>query len=164
MQKVFRASRPDVRDILMLLSATGWHLAEVRRFVEHGEIRKDPTGKHLATLVTFHKRREHAVSGLTRPEHVAVAKKLRAAGYMISDSTLATLMRRTNRRVGVPKGERPVYLGDMRHNVGTWAIEDGDDMSDVAKAFNHSGEKMLRRHYVRHAVPRATLRTRLLKR
>jgi hypothetical protein len=162
-QKVYRHLRRDVRDVLFLLTATGWHLSEVRRFAEAGEIRKDPTGKHLATLVTFHKRREYAVAGLVHQEHLEAAKRLRAAGTMLSDSTLAGLMRSANRKAGVARDERQVYLGDMRHSVSTWAIEAGDSMENTAKALNHSGEKMLRRHYVRHAVPRATIKVRVLK-
>lgn len=163
-QKVYRHLRADVRDILLLLTATGWHLSEVRRFVEHGEIRKDPAGKHLAVLVTFHKRGEKAVAGLMHRKHVEAAKRLRASGSMLSDSTLAQVMRWANTKAGIDrKKERPVYLGDMRHSVGTWAIEAGDDIRDVARAYNHESEKMLRRHYVRHAVPRATVTTRMLK-
>jgi integrase len=162
-QKVYRHLRKDVRDILLLLSGTGWHLSEVRRFATNGEIRKDPTGKHLATLVTFHKRKEKAVSGIMHREHLDAAKRLRAAGTMLSDSTLAGLMRKANRRAGIKPDERPVYFGDMRHNVSTWAIEAGEDIGVTAKAFNHTSEKMLRQHYVRHAVPRATIKTRVLK-
>lgn len=163
-QRVYAHLREDVRDILLLLSGTGWHVSEVRRFVTNGEIRKDPTGKHLATLVTFHKLREHAVSGLTHPEHLEAARRLREKGYMLSRKHLATLMLKANIAAGIdPETERPVYLGDMRHSVGTWAIEDGEDIAATAKAFNHTSEKMLRRHYVRHAVPRATIKTRVLK-
>jgi hypothetical protein len=163
-QKVYRHLRKDVRDILLLLSGTGWHLSEVRRFAEAGEIRKDPTGKHLAVLVTFHKRKEKAVAGLVHRAHLGAAKRLRAAGGLLSDSTLAQVMRWANTKAGIDrKTERPVYLGDMRHNVGTWAIEAGDDIRDVARAYNHESEKMLRRHYVRHAVPRATVTTKVLK-
>lgn len=161
-QKVFRHLRVDVRDILLLLTGTGWHVSEVRRFAEHGEIRKDPTGKHLAVLVTFHKRREKAVAGLVHQEHVDAAKRLRAEQRILSGNTLAGLMRRACTDAGLDEGEFFGW-GDMRHSVGTWAIEAGDDIRNVARAFNHESEKMLRRHYVRHAVPRATVSTRVLE-
>lgn len=162
-KRVWKAMRPDVRDIYELLAALGWHLADLRRFVEGGEIRKDPTGKHLATLVTFHKLKEDAVAGITEARHLALAKKLRAEGRMLSNSTLAVQVRKANRRAGVPESERFAYLGDMRHSFSTWAIEDGHDMAEVAKHNNHRTEAMLRRHYVRHAVPRATIKPRLMK-
>lgn len=163
-QLVYRHLREDVRDILLLLTGTGWHVSEVRRFASAGEIRKDPTGRHLATLVTFHKRREKAVAGIVHQEHLDAARRIREQGFIWSGNTLAGLMRRANRDAGIdPKKERPVYFGDMRHSVGTWAIEAGDDIRDVARAYNHESEKMLRRHYVRHAVPRATVTTRVLK-
>lgn len=163
-QRVFRHLREDVRDVLLLLTATGWHVSEVMRFAEAGEIRADPTGKHLATLVTWHKRREHAVTGLMHQKHVDAARRLREQGYVWGRATLTRLMREANRAAGIdPKKERPVRFGDMRHSVSTWAIEGGDTMENTAKALNHADEKMLRRHYVRHAVPRATVITRLLE-
>lgn len=162
-QAVYAHLRADVRDILLLLTGTGWHLSEVRRFAENGEIRKDPTGRHLATLVTFHKRREKAVAGLMHQEHVDAARRLREKGDMLSSNTLAGLMRQANRAAGIGTDERPVFFGDMRHSVGTWAIEAGDDIRDIARAYNHESEKMLRRHYVRHAVPRGTVTVRVLQ-
>lgn len=162
-QAVYAHLRADVRDILLLLTGTGWHVSEVRRFAESGEIRKDPTGRHLATLVTFHKRKEKAVAGLVHQEHVDAATRLREKGAMLSPNTLAGLMRQANRAAGIKDDERRVFFGDMRHSVGTWAIEAGDDIRDVARAYNHESEKMLRRHYVRHAVPRGTVTTRVLQ-
>jgi integrase len=161
-RRVWKHLRADVRDVYEFLAATGWHLADARRFVTGGEIRKDPTGKHLATLVTWHKAKEDAVIGITNRRHLALAKKLRAKGEMLSNSTLAAQVRRANRKAGV-KGVRFAYLGDMRHSFSTWAIEDGHEMSAVARHNNHTSEKMLRQHYVRHAVPRATIKARVLK-
>jgi integrase len=164
-QRVYRHLRSDVVDVLDVLSATGWHVSEVMRFATNGEIRKDPTGKGLATLVTWHKRREHAVAGIHHPEHLEAAKRIRERGFVWGRSTLTRLMREANIAAGIdPQRERPVRFGDMRHNVSTWAIEDGDDVANVAKAFNHTDEKMLRQHYVRHAVPRGTVSTRVLRR
>jgi integrase len=162
-QLVYAHLRADLRDVLLLLSGTGWHVSEVRRFATGGEIRQDPTGKHLAVLVTFHKRREYAVSGLTHPEHVEAARRIREAGHIVSRNVLAANMRKACDAAGLPvdAAER-VFFGAMRHSVATWAIEAGDEMLNVARAFNHQGEEMLRRHYVRHAVPRATVKTRVL--
>jgi integrase len=161
-QRVFRALREDVRDVLQLLVGTGWHLSEAIRFATTGEIRKDPTGKHLAVLVTWHKRKEHAVSGLMKREHLEAAKRIRAGETMLGRSRLAYLMRRACRDAGLPKDEW-FGFGDMRHSVSTWAIEAGDTIENTAKAFNHASEAMLRGHYVRHAVPRGTVKTRTLR-
>jgi integrase len=159
---VYKQLRADVKDVLQLLSGTGWHLSEVGRFAEKGEIRKDPTGKSKAVLVVWHKRQEHAVTGLSNPAHIAAAKRLREQGWILSRGRLAELMRFANDAANIPEDER-LHLGDMRHCVGTWSVELGEDMGTVARAFNHESEKMLRRHYVRHAVPRATIKTRALK-
>jgi len=161
-QLVYKHLREDVRDILQLLAGTGWHLSEAIRFAHDGDIRKDPTRKHLAVLVTWHKRKEHAVSGLTDPAHVAAARRLREKGTTLGRSRLNFLIKRACRDAGLPKDEW-FGFGDMRHSVSTWAIEAGEDMAHVAKAFNHTSEAMLRGHYVRHAVPRATIKTRVLK-
>jgi len=147
---------------ILVLVGTGWHLSEVTRFAESGEIRKDPTGVHLATLVTWHKRKEKAVSGVTKRAHLEAAKRIREGGQLLGRSRLAFLMRRACRDAGLPK-EEWFGFGDMRHSVSTWAIESGDDIRDVARAFNHESEAMLRQHYVRHAVPRGTVSTRVLK-
>lgn len=160
--RVYRCLREDVRDILQLLVGTGWHLSEVIRFASTGEIRKDPTGKHRAVLVTWHKRREKAVSGLMKVAHVEAAKRIRAKGYTLGRSRLAFLMRRANYDAGIPKGQE-VFFGDMRHTVSTWAHEMGEDIENTAKAFNHTDAKMLRQHYVRHAVPRATIKVKVLR-
>jgi integrase len=159
---VYKHLRADVVDILQLLAGTGWHLSEAIRFASGGEVRRDPTRKHKVVLVTFHKRKEWAVSGLNRPEHIAAARRIREQGWMLSRGRLAQLMRLANDAAGVPEDER-LHLGDMRHTVGTWAIEDGQDIREVARAFNHESEKMLRKHYVRHSVPRGTIKTRVLK-
>lgn len=160
---VYAHLREDVRDVLQLLAATGWHVSEAIRFAHNGEIRKDPTGKSLATLVTWHKRKEHAVSGITNPEHLEAAQRIRAKGTMLGRSRLAFLMRRANRDAGIDATrERPVFFGDMRHNVGTWAIEAGEDVANTAKHANHTDERMMREHYVRHAVPRALIKTHVL--
>jgi integrase len=162
-QLVYPHLRADLRDVLLLLSGTGWHVSEVRRFATAGEIRKDPTGKHLAVLVTWHKRREYAVAGLMHPEHLEAARRIREAGHIVSRNVLAAHMRKACDAAGLPEGapER-VFFGAMRHSVATWAIEAGDEMLNVARAFNHTSEKMLRQTYVRHAVPRGTVKTRVL--
>lgn len=160
-QLVYRHLAADTKPVLLLLSGTGWHLSEVRRFAEAGEIRKDPAGKHLAVLVTWHKRKESSIVGLKHQRHLDAAKLIREQGFIRCDTTLTTRMNAACAAAGL-EPEDFFHLGDMRHSVGTWAIEDGDDIRDVARAFNHESEKMLRRHYVRHAVPRATISSRVL--
>jgi hypothetical protein len=149
--------RPDLRDVLQLLAGTGWHVQEVRRFAESGEIRRDPTGKHLAVLVTWHKRREKSASYIDHVEHLEAAERIRARGKVPSRNVTAAQMRKACAAAGVK-----LNLGDLRHTVGTWAYELGAPMDQVAKSFNHTDEKMARQHYVRHAVPHGSIPTRAL--
>jgi site-specific recombinase XerC len=160
-RRVYEHLREDVRDILQLQVGTGLHLSEVMRFAQSGELRKDPTGKALAVLVTWHKRKEKAAVALTKRKHVDAARRIREKGYTLGRSRLAYLIRRANIEADIPP-EQWVYFGDMRHSVSTWAHEMGEDVANTAKAFNHTDEEMLRRHYVRHAIPRATIKTRTL--
>lgn len=160
--RVYRALREDVRDVLQMMAGTGMHLAEAQRFATGGAIRKDPSGQALGVLVVWHKRKEKAVCAVTHAEQLAAAERVRAKGFMLSRNTLWGLMRRANADAGIPDDQR-LNFGDMRHCVSTWAVELGEDIRNVARAFNHESEAMLRQHYVRHAVPRAIIRTRVLK-
>lgn len=159
--RVYRALREDVRDVLQLLGGTGMHLNELRRFAEKGEIRADPTGQALATITVWHKRKEDFAYAITVPEALEAARRIRAGGKTLGRHRLWELTKRANRDAGIDEAER-LNLGDMRHCVGTWAIELGEDIRNIARAYNHESEAMLRRHYVRHAVPRAVIKTRPL--
>lgn len=159
---VYRHLREDVRDVLQLLAGTGWHMSEAIRFAHNGEIRKDPTGKSLATLIVWHKAKEKAISGITKRSHLEAAKRIRAKGYSLGRSRLHFLISRACEEAGLPR-EEWFGFGAMRHSVSTWAIEAGEDIEQTAKALNHTSAKMLRGHYVRHAVPRALIKTHVLK-
>lgn len=159
--RVFRALREDVRDLLQVMAGTGMHLAEAQRFAAKGVIRADPSGQALATLTVWHKRKEDFAYAITDPAQLAAAERIRAKGSMLARHRLWELMVRANRDAGIAEHER-LNFGDMRHCVSTWAIELGEDIRNVARAYNHESEAMLRRHYVRHAVPRAIIKTRPL--
>lgn len=162
-QLVFNHLRADVKPLLQLAAGTGWHLAEIIRFAYSGRIQPDPTGKSLGVLVYSHKNRERASTGITNPEHLETARQIREKGYTLSRATLNRLITRARREAGLDDADGKVTFGSMRHNVGNWAIEDGETVETTAKAFNHTSEKMLRRHYLRHHVPRAVIKTRVLK-
>jgi integrase len=158
---VFRALRPDVRDILQMMAGTGMHLAEAARFAEKGEIRPDPSKQALATLTVWHKRKEDFAYPVTSQDALDAATRIREQGWMLNRHRLWELMVAANKAAGVPDEQR-LNFGDMRHCVATWAIELGEDIRNVARAYNHESEAMLRKHYVRHAVPRAIIKTRPL--
>jgi integrase len=146
-------------DTLTLLQGTGWHVSEVRRFVLNGEIREDPTGRFLAVLVTWHKRKEAASSFAQNTETLEAAKRLKQLPRLFSNNTHAMRMEWACKEAGVPRFD----LGDMRHSVATGAAEDGTDQMEIAKALNHSTPKTTRDYYVRHRLPLGVMKVRPLR-
>jgi len=154
-----RAARAQMLALLALLQGTGWHVSEARRFARTGEIRADPTGRHRAILVTWHKRREAASTYAQNEETLEAARYVLALGRVFSDFTTATRMRAACDAVGV----ETFHLGDLRHSTATWAAEDGTDQAEIAKALNHSSSKTTRDHYIRHRIPLGVMSVRPLR-
>jgi integrase len=153
------AAREQMLDTLALLQGTGWHVSEVRRFVANGEIRADPTGRFLAVLVTWHKRKEFSSAYAQNTETLEAAKRLKQLARLFSNNTHAMRMAWACREAGVTRFD----LGDMRHSVSTWAAEDGADQMEIAKALNHSSPKTTRDHYIRQRIPLGVMRVRPLR-
>lgn len=151
---VLRELGAPFRDILHLLTATAWHVTEVRRFVEAGEIVRlagDKDGR-LAVLMTRHKGGKITRTPLRYPEHLEVAERLQEqlrGKPWPKRMTFARHMRAACERAGVP-----VFgMGVMRHSVLTWAHERGAEMSALKEFAHHESEQTTRRFYVDLAVP-----------
>lgn len=156
---VLRHLPPETADVLHLLSATSWHLSEVRRFAEGGEIAQ-PVGAPtvLAVLIVRQKSGELTKTPVGYVEHLEAARRIRSSGQVASRVTLARHMRIACRAAGVPW----FGLGQMRHTVLTWAVEDGASLKDAAEFAHHRSEATTRRWYVDLNVPRAPLPVRRL--
>lgn len=152
--KVLRVLAAPFRDMLHLLTATAWHVTEVRRFVESGElVRLQPKkGGPLAVLMTQHKGGSITRTPLQYVEHLEAAERLQKEMQgkpWPKRMTIARHMRAACAKAGVP-----VFgMGVMRHSVLTWAHERGAEMAALKEFAHHESEQTTRRFYVDLAVP-----------
>lgn len=147
---------PEVtRDILHLLSATAWHVSEVRKFAEAGEIRKGRAQDNvLAVLITRHKSGDFTKTPILYPEHLAAAERIRAMASFPKRITIARHMRKATKAAGV----HWFGMGQMRHSVLTWGVQDGGASIQLASEFaHHRNRQTTERFYLDLDVPRAAL-------
>lgn len=146
---------PLTCDVLHLLTATAWHVSEVRRFAKGGEIVVPMRAEGvLAVLVTRHKSGDLTKTPIVYPEHLEAAKRIRAAETLPTRMTLARHMRDAREAAGVPY----FGMGQMRHSVLTWGVRDGGASVTDAKEFaHHRSEDTTKRFYVDLDIPRVAL-------
>lgn len=143
-----------VRDVLVLQMGTGWHVSEVRRFAIVGELLEVTRGDGvLAVLVTPHKGGRLTRTPIKAAEHLEAAKRIKARGKILGDWTLSYHMHRAADAAGVDH----FGLGSMRHSVGTWAIEGGARMKEVAEFFGHRSSNTTDDFYANAAVPTVSI-------
>ncbi len=138
------------RDVLNLLVATGWHVTEVERFIrsKESEIILKPSGADvMAALVMRHKSGDLTSTPVDQKDQLESAQRLKASGECPSrlNATIAAACR---------KAMVPVFtLGVMRHSVGTWAVESGATVPEVAAFLHHKDASTTRRFYIDTAMP-----------
>lgn len=151
---VLRRLPATTRDILHLLSATSWHLSEVRRFAKTGEMVTPMSAKGvLAVLIVRQKSGELTKTPIVHKEHLEAAERIRKRGAIQTRATLARHMRTACRAAGVPW----FGLGQMRHTVITWGVEAGATLDEAAEFAHHRSKTTTRRWYVDLDVPRAAI-------
>lgn len=136
------------RDCLLLLTATGWHVTELCRFIRHPESEIAP-GRDavLCVLVTRHKSGDWTRTPLAHAEHLEAAKRLKARGEV---------PRYLNKHVKEACDRAKVKrftLGVLRHSVATWAVEQGAAPADVSLFLGHKDPRTTARFYTDVAVP-----------
>lgn len=145
------------RDCLLLLTATGWHVTELERFIRGGELLRQAGGDVLAVLVVRHKGGELARTPITHREHLDAAERLRASGEVprnLQKEHVAACI----------AAEVPEFgLGVMRHSVATWAVEAGAAPEQVARFLGHKDKRTTERFYVDVAVPTNVIPLRRVK-
>lgn len=145
------------RDCLLLLTATGWHVTELERFIRGGEVLRQAGGDVLAVLVVRHKGGDFARTPLTHREHLDAAERLRASGEVprnLQKEHVATCL----------AAKVPAFgLGVMRHSVATWAVEAGAAPEQVARFLGHKDKRTTERFYVDVAVPTNVIPLRRVK-
>jgi integrase len=145
------------RDCLLLLTATGWHVTELERFIRGGEVLRQASGDVLAVLVVRHKGGELARTPLSHREHLDAAERLRASGEVprhLQKEHVATCV-----SAGVPS----FGLGVMRHSVATWAVEAGAAPEAVARFLGHKDRRTTEKFYIDVAVPTNVIPLRRVK-
>lgn len=150
---------PLSRDVLHLLTATAWHVSEVRRFAEAGEIvvpmKADGV---LAVLITRHKSGDLTKTPILYPEHLDAARRLQAAKELPTRMTLARHMKAARQAAGVPY----FGMGQMRHTVLTWGVQAGASVRDAKEFAQHRSEQTTRRFYLDLDIPKAAIPVRRL--
>lgn len=161
----------ETRDVCIVQSGTAWHISEVRRFAESGQIVSVISGKGIAALVTRHKSNDEVTTPLLHQAQLEAAKRIKARGRIPIKETIVNHLRRAceavreeQRRSQIPEGELMPHfrLGQMRHTVLTWGVEDGATIGEAAGFANHRSERTTRRFYVASNVPSGTIPTRKL--
>jgi len=165
LRKVFLLLPEETRDVLHLLTATAWHVSEVRRFAEAGEIAIGRDPGVLAVVKTRHKSGVWHGTNLHHAEHVETAKRIRARGRLPITETLCEHMRDACESAGLDKTKGEWFsLGQMRHTVLTYAVDNGSSPEQASEFAGHSNSKTTRAFYldlgkptVSVSVPRLTL-------
>jgi hypothetical protein len=164
LQRVMALLSDVTRDVMTLQLGTAWHISEVRRFAQHGEILSAPG--LLAVLVTKHKSGELTRTPITEPEHLAAAKRIRERKHIPINTTLARNLRvacdsirREQELAGVPEKDRMPHfrLGQMRHTVLTIAVARGATPEQAAQFAHHRSSATTKRFYIDLAVPVVTV-------
>jgi len=142
------------RDALDVLAGTGWHITEVIRFANAGELEPLPkvtrveTGAVGVLLCPLHKSgAPHRTA--VGAEVLEAAKRLRERGWP-SDSKFPfyQAVESACRAAGIA----PFSPGRFRHSVASWAIESGAAPAAVAAFLGHKSPATTKRFYAVHAV------------
>lgn len=145
------------RDVLLLLTATAWHVTELRRFIRSGEIVRQASGEVLAVLVTMHKGKEPTRMPVVHREHLEAADRLRMYGK------IPRWLERTHYEFCDAAGVPRFGLGVMRHSVATWAVEAKEHPERVAAFLQHKDPRTTKRFYIDVAVPTNVIPLRRVK-
>lgn len=140
----------EARDVLILLSGTGWHVQEVRRFAKSGQIFREVRGC-LAVIVTRHKIRRPHATRLLHEVHVKAAERILKRGAIPGKEKLAKEMQDACDVAGVAQ----FRMGVMRHTVASEAMLSGESLKDVSEFLGHTNVKTTGRYVVQHAAVKA---------
>jgi hypothetical protein len=143
----------ETADVLALQLGTAWHVSEVRRFAEGGEIVPVAGQKALAVLVTLHKSGKRHNTPLFHQEHVDVAKRIRDRGRIPITEYLCIHMRKACADARV----EPFHLGDVRHTVLSYGVEHGATPEQASAFAGHVSPTTTKKFYVDVAVPTASI-------
>lgn len=123
----------DVRDLVVLLAATGLHVSEVRRFASGEGALHEPSPQQRkegvrATLSVRHKNGRLHVVALTSEEVLEAAQNIAIAKKVPSHSTQWWALR---------EAKAEWNIGSLRHSVATWLHEAGWSLEAIAEQLGH---------------------------
>lgn len=150
------------RDVTVLRLGTGWHMEEVRRFAEAGEIvyvegrsvalatMEGPVRVPLlAVLKVRHKVKASTTTPILYPEHLAAAERLREAGHVWTVNCMNEHTRLACLAAGVPR-----FLNwHIRHSAVSYAMEHGALLEQASVFVDHLNVDTTRTHYADLAYP-----------
>lgn len=148
-----------MRDVLLLMTATGYHVTELERFSrdERSSLAKANSGTTIAVMTVIHKNKEPVANAITDPEVAAAAERVRERG---------SVPRRLNAQLKaacIAAEVEPFTFGVMRHSVATWAVELGASPAQVSEFLHHKDPRTTKRHYIDLGVPVAPVRLPVLR-
>jgi integrase len=139
--ELVRATLPklpaDVRELVLLLAATGLHVSEVRRFAEGLGGLHEPTTEQRATgvhayLSVPHKTGVLHVVALGLVDAFEAAKAIRARGSIPSHSRQWFSLR---------EAKADWNIGSLRHSHATWLYEAGTSLEAIAEQLGHRDKR-----------------------
>lgn len=132
------------RHCLIILGATGWHVTELHRFAQRGRI-EAKEGRPVL-VCPWHKTGEPHRTEVA-PEAEESARALLAYGPF-SRSRLDKAVKEACELAGVEE----FTPGQMRHTIGTLAVQSGDTMAAVADFLGHKSPRTTKKFYATHAT------------
>jgi len=143
------------RDALQLQVETGWHVTEVQRFANAGEI-DEPTPEQrergvAGVLTVVHKSGDRHRTGVSAKTLEAARRLRERDGFSVEWYHRA--MKSACKAAGLKKAER-FGPGQLRHSVATWAVDSGVDIASVSTFLGHRSPLTTKRFYAAFAVPR----------
>lgn len=137
------------KDAITVLSESGLHLTELRRFVDEaiGELREPTPDQRaqgaVAVIVVRHKSGDLHPVALTQQSTVEALQRLRAERHLPCHETLTKYV---NEACDAAKVAR-FKPGGLRHSFATWLVEDGVPLDKVAELLGHRSSVTTRRFY-----------------
>ena len=167
------------RDVLQALTATGWHVTELQRFIRRANCTIEKPGVAtfdkdglpvLAVLVTWHKTKKWTRTSIVHQRHLDAITRLKASGEFVDERRVNRTIRESLEAADADRKKidpthqprRRFTLGVMRHSVATWGIELGGTVAESATHLDHADKRTTERFYADVMVPKPPIRTRTL--
>lgn len=149
------------KDALVIQSETGWHVTEIQRFAQDGEIEpasqsQKKMGVHVLTgepiegiIIVQHKGGGQHRTAVTQKTLDAAQRLRERNGFSVEHYMRAVAS------ACKAAGIKPFGPGKLRHSVATWLIDSGADMAAVATFLGHKSPATTKKFYATHATAKS---------